>query len=176
MDLRLFVLNLNPKTGVSYDFKHSFHIENKIFFKFSISSLLCVVSFQLKKLRIIWDFLGKSLRRIFAVAFCLRNYKMNAKQSFWVFFQTFGGTKSFSWGHYYPSFGLLITSAQGFKAKVDPALLYFLTTVQLISTQTKVITQVVSDLNVILSNVSFTCFVASSSNKLIYCEGLIHTD
>ena len=32
----------------------------------------------------------------------------------------FGGHKSFLWGHWYPCFGLLVISALGFKARVDP--------------------------------------------------------
>ena len=31
-----------------------------------------------------------------------------------------GGYKSFSWGYWYPCFGLLVMSALGFKARVDP--------------------------------------------------------
>ena len=30
------------------------------------------------------------------------------------------GHKSSSWGHWYPCFGLLVTSAMGFKARMDP--------------------------------------------------------
>ena len=32
----------------------------------------------------------------------------------------FGGHKSCLWGHWYPCFGLLLTSALGFKVRVDP--------------------------------------------------------
>ena len=35
------------------------------------------------------------------------------------FFKHFGGHMSFLWGHWYPCFGLLVTSALGFKARVD---------------------------------------------------------
>ena len=42
----------------------------------------------------------------------------------------FGGHQSFLCGHWYPCFGLLVTSALGFKAKVDPWLTYFLTYIQ----------------------------------------------
>ena len=39
---------------------------------------------------------------------------------FFVFFyKIFGGHMSFSWGHWYPCFRLLMTSALGFKARVD---------------------------------------------------------
>ena len=34
----------------------------------------------------------------------------------------FGGHKSLSWGHSYPCFGLLVMSALGFKARMDPSL------------------------------------------------------
>ena len=37
-------------------------------------------------------------------------------QVFWIF----GGHKSFSWRHSYPCFGLLVTSALAFKARVNP--------------------------------------------------------
>ena len=37
-----------------------------------------------------------------------------------IFFLIFGGHKSFSWDHWYPCFGLLVTSALDFKARVDP--------------------------------------------------------
>ena len=40
----------------------------------------------------------------------------------WDFFFNFGGHKSFSWGHWYPCFGLLVTSVLGFKARVYPFL------------------------------------------------------
>ena len=36
------------------------------------------------------------------------------------FFYTFWEHKSFSWGYWYPCFRLLVTSALGFKARVDP--------------------------------------------------------
>ena len=35
------------------------------------------------------------------------------------FFKIFVGHESFLWGHCYPCFGLLVTSALGFKARVD---------------------------------------------------------
>ena len=44
-----------------------------------------------------------------------------------LFFKIFGGHKSFLWGHWYPCFGLLMTSSLGFKARVDPSLEYFVT-------------------------------------------------
>ena len=37
-----------------------------------------------------------------------------------LFFSIFGGHKSFSWGHWYPCFGLLVMSALGLKDRVDP--------------------------------------------------------
>ena len=36
-----------------------------------------------------------------------------------IFFNS-GGHESFLWGHWYPSFRLLVTSALSFKARVDP--------------------------------------------------------
>ena len=42
------------------------------------------------------------------------------------FFEVFGRHKSFSWGHWYPCFGLLVMSALGFKARVDFSLACFL--------------------------------------------------
>ena len=36
--------------------------------------------------------------------------------------KTFGGQESFLWGHWYPYFGLLVTSSLGFKARVGSAL------------------------------------------------------
>ena len=36
------------------------------------------------------------------------------------FFLNFEGHKSFSWGHWYPCFGLLVMSAPSSKARVDP--------------------------------------------------------
>ena len=42
------------------------------------------------------------------------------------FFFCFGGHKSFSWGHWYPCFGLLVVSALGFKARVDAFFACFL--------------------------------------------------
>ena len=36
------------------------------------------------------------------------------------FYQIFGGYQSYSWDHWYPYFGLLVMSALGFKARVDP--------------------------------------------------------
>ena len=38
------------------------------------------------------------------------------------FLKFFGGHESFLWGHWYPCFGLLVTSALGFKARVGSAL------------------------------------------------------
>ena len=46
------------------------------------------------------------------------------------FFLIFGGHKSFSWGHWYPFFGLLAMSPLGFKARVDPSLVCFVACVQ----------------------------------------------
>ena len=43
------------------------------------------------------------------------------------FFLIFVGHKSFLWGHWYPCFGLLVTSALGFNARVDSSLVWFLT-------------------------------------------------
>ena len=40
----------------------------------------------------------------------------------WVFLKIFGGHESFLWGHWYPYFGLLVTSSLGFKARVGSAL------------------------------------------------------
>ena len=37
-----------------------------------------------------------------------------------VYFFNFGGHKSILYGHWYPSFGILVMSALGFKARVDP--------------------------------------------------------
>ena len=50
-------------------------------------------------------------------------------------FETFsfkknGGYQSFLWGNWYPCFGLLVTSALGFKVKVDPVLASFVACVQ----------------------------------------------
>ena len=42
------------------------------------------------------------------------------------FLKFFGGHKSFSWFHWYPCFGLLVTFALGFKARVDFLLAHFL--------------------------------------------------
>ena len=42
------------------------------------------------------------------------------RQKFFFFLKFFGGHKSFSWGHWYPCFGLQVMSALGFKAKVGP--------------------------------------------------------
>ena len=41
---------------------------------------------------------------------------------FFFFLKIFGGHESFLWGHWYPSFGLLVTSPLGFKARVGSAL------------------------------------------------------
>ena len=41
---------------------------------------------------------------------------------FFLFFLNFGGHESFLWGHWYPHFGLLVTSPLGFKARVGSAL------------------------------------------------------
>ena len=38
---------------------------------------------------------------------------------YFIFLKIFGGHMSFLWGHWYPCFGLLVTSALGFKARVD---------------------------------------------------------
>ena len=38
------------------------------------------------------------------------------------FFLIFGGHMSFSWGHWWPCFGPMLTSTLGFKARVDPLL------------------------------------------------------
>ena len=38
------------------------------------------------------------------------------------FLKVFGGHESFLWGHWYPCFGLLVTSPLGFKARVGSAL------------------------------------------------------
>ena len=42
------------------------------------------------------------------------------------FLKFFGRHMSFSWGHWYPCFGLLVTSALGSQAKVDPFFACFL--------------------------------------------------
>ena len=47
-----------------------------------------------------------------------------------IFLKIFGGHESFLWGHWYPCFGLLVTSPLGFKARVDPLLVCFLACVQ----------------------------------------------
>ena len=44
-------------------------------------------------------------------------------------FLVFGGHESFLWGHWYPCFGLLMTSPLGFKGRVDPSLVCFVTCV-----------------------------------------------
>ena len=46
------------------------------------------------------------------------------------FFKNFGGHNSFLWGHWYPCYGLLVMSALGFKARVDPSLVCFVSCVQ----------------------------------------------
>ena len=46
-------------------------------------------------------------------------FKQEDYFNFFSFFKIFGGHKSFSWGHWYPSFGLLVACALGFKARVD---------------------------------------------------------
>ena len=47
-------------------------------------------------------------------------FLITAQQRSWgkVFFLIFGGHKSFLWGHWYPCFGLLVTSPLDFKARV----------------------------------------------------------
>ena len=54
--------------------------------------------------------------------YIFRHYLWHFSQSDFHFFwkKYFGGHKSFSWGHWYPCFGLLVMSALGFKARVDP--------------------------------------------------------
>ena len=42
----------------------------------------------------------------------------------------FGGHKSLLWGHWYPCFGILVTSALGFKARAVHSLVFFLTCTQ----------------------------------------------
>ena len=46
------------------------------------------------------------------------------------FFQNFWGHLSFLWGQWYPYFGFPMRSTLGFKARVDPLLVYFVTCVQ----------------------------------------------
>ena len=51
------------------------------------------------------------------------DFRIGAFYQFEHFFNKFfGGHKSFLWGHWYPCFGLLVTSALGFKAGVVPHL------------------------------------------------------
>ena len=46
---------------------------------------------------------------------------MSLQKPFSFFFKKkFGGHQSFLWGHWYPCFGLLVTSWLGFKARVGP--------------------------------------------------------
>ena len=45
--------------------------------------------------------------------------------SFFFCTKIFAGRESFSWGHWYPCFGLLMTSPLGFKARVDLSLACF---------------------------------------------------
>ena len=52
--------------------------------------------------------------------------QITQKTKSWVvktFFKIFWGTQFLLWGHWYPCFGLLVTSALGFKARVDHPLL-----------------------------------------------------
>ena len=49
------------------------------------------------------------------------------------FFKIFGRHKSFLWGQWYPCFGLLVMTALGFKARVDPWLACFVACMQWIS-------------------------------------------
>ena len=49
---------------------------------------------------------------------------------FTFFFNFFRGHKSFLWGHWYLSFGLLVMSALGFKAQIHPSSVCFLACVQ----------------------------------------------
>ena len=64
------------------------------------------------------------LRLSFLTFFC---------NNFWVNLKSFCLNKSFSGGHWYPCFGLLVTSPLGFKARVNFSLACFLTCVQWIS-------------------------------------------
>ena len=63
--------------------------------------------------------------------FSLHKFKNTMKQPrqlpkvylfFPFFLKIFGGHESFLWGHWYPCFGLLVTSPLGFKARVGSAL------------------------------------------------------
>ena len=47
--------------------------------------------------------------------------KSSSYRSFFSY-KIFGGHKSFSWGHWYPCFGLVVTSVMDFKARVNPFL------------------------------------------------------
>ena len=47
------------------------------------------------------------------------------KQNLFLFYNILGGHMSFLWGHWYPCFRLLVTSALGYKARVD-SLVHFL--------------------------------------------------
>ena len=53
-------------------------------------------------------------------------YREDTVFCFLFFFKIFIGHESFLWGHCYPGFGLLVTSALGFKARVDFSLACFL--------------------------------------------------
>ena len=55
------------------------------------------------------------VRKVFTVSF-------RQHLSFYLFFKIFGGHESFLWGHWYPCFGLLVTSPLCFKARVSSAL------------------------------------------------------
>ena len=57
------------------------------------------------------------------LSFCFFVYIYLLPFSYVFFFsKIFGGHESFLWGHWYPYFGLLVTSPLGFKARVGSAL------------------------------------------------------
>ena len=63
-----------------------------------------------------------------ALTACIFSYSQCPPLSYFrlsYFFFNFGGDKCFSWHHWYLCFGLLVTSALRFKARVDPFLHIF---------------------------------------------------
>ena len=58
------------------------------------------------------------------------NFRLHYHLYLFLFLLIFGVHESFLWGHWYPCFGLLVTSPLGFKARVDPLLACFLTCAQ----------------------------------------------
>ena len=61
---------------------------------------------------------------------CKPNLLLNADYCGFSFKKILENTGPFLWGHWYPCFGLLVTSALGFQAIVDPSLACFLACMQ----------------------------------------------